>query len=238
MHPSADRERLRQGVRHRPHLRQQRARHHHPAVHSADPVRRDDGNLHRRLVHRRPRPGPVDDRGAGSLHPSALRPPTPAPALGIGGRSGAQACGPCRPCPCRWWSSGGIYGGFFTPTEAAAVSVALAIIVEVLVHRDLGLGDLWDVSLETSPPDGQPVSGVGVRRVHQRLPHLSADTAADLGGHGGDDRLAGSIPSVRQPAAANGGHGHRHRLGGADSKARCWSLWPTGWASSPYPWAS
>ena len=45
---------------------------------------------------------------------------------------------------------GGIYGGFFTPTEAAAVSVALAIIVEVLVHRDLGLSDLWDVSLETS----------------------------------------------------------------------------------------
>ena len=45
---------------------------------------------------------------------------------------------------------GGIYGGFFTPTEAAAVSVALAIVVEVLVHRDLGLLDLWDVSLETA----------------------------------------------------------------------------------------
>lgn len=45
---------------------------------------------------------------------------------------------------------GGIYGGFFTPTEAAAVSVALAIVVEVLVHRDLGLRDLWDVSLETA----------------------------------------------------------------------------------------
>lgn len=45
---------------------------------------------------------------------------------------------------------GGIYGGFFTPTEAAAVSVALAVIVEVAVHRDLGLRDLWDVSLETA----------------------------------------------------------------------------------------
>lgn len=45
---------------------------------------------------------------------------------------------------------GGIYGGFFTPTEAAAVSVALAIVVEVAVHRDLGLRDLWDLSLETS----------------------------------------------------------------------------------------
>lgn len=45
---------------------------------------------------------------------------------------------------------GGIYGGFFTPTEAAAVSVALAVFVELVVHRDLSLGDLWDVSLETS----------------------------------------------------------------------------------------
>lgn len=45
---------------------------------------------------------------------------------------------------------GGIYGGFFTPTEAAAVSVALAIAVEVLVHRDLGLRDLWELSLETA----------------------------------------------------------------------------------------
>ena len=45
---------------------------------------------------------------------------------------------------------GGIYGGFFTPTEAAAVSVALAVLVELAVHRDLNLRDLWEVSLETS----------------------------------------------------------------------------------------
>ena len=45
---------------------------------------------------------------------------------------------------------GGIYGGFFTPTEAAAVSVALAVLVELAVHRDLNLRDLWDISLETS----------------------------------------------------------------------------------------
>ena len=45
---------------------------------------------------------------------------------------------------------GGIYGGFFTPTEAAAVSVALAVLVELAVHRDLNLRDLWDLSLETS----------------------------------------------------------------------------------------
>ncbi|MEM8986244.1 MAG: TRAP transporter large permease [Pseudomonadota bacterium] len=45
---------------------------------------------------------------------------------------------------------GGIYAGFFTPTEAAAVAVAVAVLVEVLIHRDLGLSELKDVTLETS----------------------------------------------------------------------------------------
>ena len=45
---------------------------------------------------------------------------------------------------------GGIYGGFFTPTEAAAVSVAMAVAIELAVHRDLDLRGLWTVSLETS----------------------------------------------------------------------------------------
>ncbi len=45
---------------------------------------------------------------------------------------------------------GGIYGGVFTPTEAAAVSVVLAVLVELAIYRDLGLRDLWSVSLETS----------------------------------------------------------------------------------------
>ena len=45
---------------------------------------------------------------------------------------------------------GGIYGGFFTPTEAAAVAVVLAVVIELVVNRDMGLADLWDVSLETS----------------------------------------------------------------------------------------
>ena len=45
---------------------------------------------------------------------------------------------------------GGIYGGFFTPTEAAAVAVVLAVVIELVVNRDMALADLWDVSLETS----------------------------------------------------------------------------------------
>ncbi|MBW1800533.1 MAG: TRAP transporter large permease subunit [Deltaproteobacteria bacterium] len=37
---------------------------------------------------------------------------------------------------------GGIYAGFFTPTEAAAVSVVYALIVELFIHRSLKIRDL------------------------------------------------------------------------------------------------
>ncbi len=45
---------------------------------------------------------------------------------------------------------GGIYSGIFTPTEAAAVSVVYAIIVEVFIHKDCRLKDLPRACLETS----------------------------------------------------------------------------------------
>ena len=45
---------------------------------------------------------------------------------------------------------GGIYGGVFTPTEAAAVSAVYALIVAVFVYRDLGFKDLPEVFLESS----------------------------------------------------------------------------------------
>jgi C4-dicarboxylate transporter DctM subunit len=37
---------------------------------------------------------------------------------------------------------GGIYSGAFTPTEAAAVSVVYALIVEMVIHRELTLGEI------------------------------------------------------------------------------------------------
>lgn len=40
---------------------------------------------------------------------------------------------------------GGIYGGVFTPTEAAAVSVVYALAVELLVYRELTLPKLYQV---------------------------------------------------------------------------------------------
>jgi C4-dicarboxylate transporter DctM subunit len=45
---------------------------------------------------------------------------------------------------------GGIYGGVFTPTEAAAVSAVYALLVAVVIYRDIGFKQLPDVFLESS----------------------------------------------------------------------------------------
>ncbi len=44
---------------------------------------------------------------------------------------------------------GGIYSGFFSPTEAAAISVLYAILLEVLVFRHLSISDIPDIALST-----------------------------------------------------------------------------------------
>jgi C4-dicarboxylate transporter DctM subunit len=44
---------------------------------------------------------------------------------------------------------GGIYSGYFTVTESAAVSVVYAFVVEALVYRELSWRKLVDISLET-----------------------------------------------------------------------------------------
>ena len=46
-------------------------------------------------------------------------------------------------CPSSSW--GGIYSGVFTPTEAAAVSVIYALLVEMFIYREFGLKDLTSV---------------------------------------------------------------------------------------------
>lgn len=41
---------------------------------------------------------------------------------------------------------GGIYGGIFTPTEAAAVSVIYSLIIGLFVHRELNFKDMLEVT--------------------------------------------------------------------------------------------
>lgn len=45
---------------------------------------------------------------------------------------------------------GGIYAGWFTATESAAVAVFYAVLVELFVHRDMTLSELKETSLETA----------------------------------------------------------------------------------------
>jgi tripartite ATP-independent transporter DctM subunit len=40
---------------------------------------------------------------------------------------------------------GGIYGGIFTPTEASAVAVAYALLVGVVIHREIRIRDLYPI---------------------------------------------------------------------------------------------
>jgi len=42
---------------------------------------------------------------------------------------------------------GGIYGGIFTPTEAAGVAAVYSIAVTMVVYRDIGWRDLWRITL-------------------------------------------------------------------------------------------
>jgi C4-dicarboxylate transporter DctM subunit len=49
---------------------------------------------------------------------------------------------------------GGIYSGYFTATEAAAVALTYALGVEIFVHRELKPADFYNVVLETSKLGG------------------------------------------------------------------------------------
>jgi C4-dicarboxylate transporter DctM subunit len=40
---------------------------------------------------------------------------------------------------------GGIYGGIFTPTEAAGVAVVYSLFITMVIHREVGLLDLWRI---------------------------------------------------------------------------------------------
>ena len=49
---------------------------------------------------------------------------------------------------------GGIYGGIFTPTEAAAVSVVYGLIVGVFIYHEVKLRDLYDLLVDSGKTTG------------------------------------------------------------------------------------
>ena len=49
---------------------------------------------------------------------------------------------------------GGIYGGIFTPTEAAAVSVVYGLFVGTVIYREVKLKDLFDICVDSAKTTG------------------------------------------------------------------------------------
>ena len=59
---------------------------------------------------------------------------------------------------------GGIYSGYFTATEAAAVALAYSVVVEIFIHKEMKLADFYNVVLEASKLGGSlfPVLAVAL----------------------------------------------------------------------------
>lgn len=81
---------------------------------------------------------------------------------------------------------GGIYSGYFTATEAAAVALAYAVAVEVLIHKEMKLRDFYNVVLETSKLGGSlfPVLAVAlslnILLIEQRVPQSMVAMISEL----------------------------------------------------------
>jgi C4-dicarboxylate transporter DctM subunit len=50
---------------------------------------------------------------------------------------------------------GGIYGGVFTPTEAAAVAAVYAIVVALLIYREISWSQFWAVTIQSAGSTAQ-----------------------------------------------------------------------------------
>ena len=70
---------------------------------------------------------------------------------------------------------GGIYGGFFTPTEAAALSVLYALIISVFLYKTIKLNELWGIFLQSAATMGPLMIIVSTATVFGRL--LTLDKA-------------------------------------------------------------
>ncbi|MCQ4636816.1 TRAP transporter large permease [Anaerovorax odorimutans] len=64
---------------------------------------------------------------------------------------------------------GGIYGGFFTPTEAAIVACVYALIVSLFIYKDLKIKDLPQIFISTGSTTGYCLAFVGAAQVLGKL---------------------------------------------------------------------
>ena len=73
---------------------------------------------------------------------------------------------------------GGIYGGVFTATEAAAVSVVYATVVCVFVYRQLAVSELWAVCVESGLASARILIMVGAASLFSWMLTISGTTHA------------------------------------------------------------
>ena len=113
---------------------------------------------------------------------------------------------------------GGIYGGLFTPTEAAGVACIYAIIVSVYVHRELAWSDVWDILRDSAVLVGQImiiVSAAGAYAWFITTSGFASSLVAAVAGlklHTWSLLLVIKPRSAvcRQRAGASGGHSGAH----------------------------
>ncbi|HUH58943.1 MAG TPA: TRAP transporter large permease [Candidimonas sp.] len=81
---------------------------------------------------------------------------------------------------------GGIYGGVFTPTEAAAVGVIYGFVVGVFVHKEIKLKDLYKVIADSALTSATVIVIVGTATIFgrmlaiERIPFMIADYIVHL----------------------------------------------------------
>lgn len=78
---------------------------------------------------------------------------------------------------------GGIYGGIFTPTEAAGVAVIYGLIVGVFVYREIKLKELWRLFVDSAISSGTVMYIVACASVFAWLlttSHIASDMSAAL----------------------------------------------------------
>jgi len=81
---------------------------------------------------------------------------------------------------------GGILGGFFTPTEAAAVAVIYAMIVGLFIYRSITVKQLWEMAIDTGVLTGMIMLLVGIAATFSYLITVGGVT----------DLIANSIMSI------------------------------------------
>ena len=81
---------------------------------------------------------------------------------------------------------GGIYGGIFTPTEAAAVAAVYAFICGVFIFRELNFGNIYKTIAAACSTNGTTMVIIGCATAFYPCADHSADPCYD---HTGDPEL-------------------------------------------------